>query len=140
MLIHKLADYFSNKTLLKIYRLTNDLYYKNKVQTKLGLDLVNLREDFSIYYNNLYFILCDNKLEIHDKIGNNITGIVIENNIILEDYTIITILDYITMLDTFKSLLEEYYLDELIIKNSKRQKRIGFAHDNIVCKDIVTGG
>lgn len=55
MLIYKLANYFSNKILLKIYRISGDIYYKNKVQDNLGLQLVNLKEDFPIYYNKPSF-------------------------------------------------------------------------------------
>ena len=42
------------------------------------------------------------------------------------------------MLDVFRTILEEHYLGTLIITNLKRYTRIGYAHENTVCKDIVT--
>lgn len=138
MLLKKLAQYFSVKTLLKIYRLSNDIYYKDIAEEKLSLKLINLKDNFFIYYNKYYFILDNSKLEISDRYNNNIKADIVDSKVLLTDYKVTNILDYIKMIDIFKSILEEYYLEELFIENTKRYSRIGFAHENMVCKDIVT--
>jgi hypothetical protein len=106
-------DYISNflntNTLLKIYILTNDDYYKKKVENLLDTNLYYFESFVSKSYNiiidNNITILCiDNKIYITDKNNNNIEILLNKNKLIINTLRIFDVKAYYTMYIKFKNM------------------------------------
>ena len=115
-----ICKYLKPHTLVLIYDITKEEYYKSLAEEQLDLKIINLKdlkESIKLQINDLTIMWKDNSYSIFDNDKSNyIYFIIYKNTIIIKQIIITNVIKYSRLYNTFSSMFKEVLIKDYSIK------------------------
>lgn len=117
-----IIKYLDTSTLIKIYHLTNNLYYKEYAERLLGYQIYPIQKMGMIILEDISITISDNII-VKDIYNNSISLCLYETTLYIMKIYIQDLKTYIKMYNVFRTIFEEFHIKSYNIKK----------HESIIC-------